>query len=243
LLMWDTGHPYYYVRVETPEAWTEHDILLVGGVDHKVGQDTHSEDRYDEIEQWARKHFPMTQSLEYQWSGEVMEPADGPAFLGRNPMDEDNIYVITGDSGNGMTHCTIGAMIVNDLILGRKNSWASIYNPARKVIHGISDFVTEQVNTLVQYTDWVKGGEVASMEDIPVGKGAIVQDGIHKLAVYRDDCDKLHTVSAVCTHLGCIVHFNAAERSWDCPCHGSRFDMNGEVLHGPAATPLSIKKL
>lgn len=243
LLMWDIGHPYYYVRVETPEAWTEHDILLVGGGDHKVGQDTHSEDRYDEIEQWARKRFPMTQSLEYQWSGEVMEPADGPAFLGRNPMDEDNIYVITGDSGNGMTHCTIGAMIVNDLILGRKNSWASIYNPARKVIHGISDFVSEQVNTLVQYTDWVKGGEVASMEDIQVGEGAIVQDGIHKLAVYRDDCGKLHTVSAVCTHLGCIVHFNVGERSWDCPCHGSRFDMNGEVLHGPAATPLSIKKL
>jgi Rieske Fe-S protein len=134
-------------------------------------------------------------------------------------------------------------MIVSDLIMGRDNPWTSIYNPARKVIHGISDFVSEQANTLAQYSDWVKGGEVASVEDIPVGEGAIVQDGARKLAVYRDDHGKLHAVAAVCTHLGCIVHFNSAERSWDCPCHGSRFDTNGEVLHGPAATPLTIRNL
>lgn len=243
LLMWDTGDPYYYVRVETPDSWADHDILLVGGADHKVGQDAHPEHRYDEIEQWVRKRFPMAQSLEYQWSGEIMEPSDGPAFLGRNPMDDDNIYVITGDSGNGMTHCTIGAMIVSDLIMGRENPWTSIYNPARKVIHGIYDFVSEQANTLAQYSDWVKGGEVASMEDIPAGQGAIIQDGTRKLAVYRDDQGELHAVSAVCTHLGCIVHFNSAECSWDCPCHGSRFDTNGEVLHGPAATSLFITKL
>lgn len=243
LLMWDTGDPYYYVRVETQDSWAGHDILLVGGADHKVGQDPHPEHRYDEIEQWVRERFPMTQSLEYQWSGEIMEPSDGPAFLGRNPMDDNNVYVITGDSGNGMTHCTIGGMIVSDLIMGRDNPWTSIYNPARKVIHGISDFVSEQANTLAQYSDWVKGGEVASVEDIPVGEGAIVQDGARKLAVYRDDHGKLHAVAAVCTHLGCIVHFNSAERSWDCPCHGSRFDTNGEVLHGPAATPLTIRNL
>jgi Rieske Fe-S protein len=134
-------------------------------------------------------------------------------------------------------------MIVSDLILGRDNPWASIYNPARKVIHGISDFVSEQANTLAQYSDWVKGGEVASVKDIPAGKGAIVQDGTRKLAVYRDGQGKLHAVSAVCTHLGCVVHFNSAEGSWDCPCHGSRFDTNGEVLHGPAATPLPITNL
>ncbi|MBA3755624.1 MAG: FAD-dependent oxidoreductase, partial [Nitrosomonas sp.] len=200
LLMWDTGDPYYYVRVETPDSEADHDILLVGGADHKVGQDSHPEHRYDEIEQWVRKRFPMAQSLEYQWSGEVMEPSDGPAFLGRNPMDDDNVYVITGDSGNGMTHCTIGGMIVSDLIMGRDSPWTSIYNPARKIIHGIADFVSEQANTLAQYSDWVKGGEVSSMADIPAGQGAVVQEGMHKLAVYRDDHGELHAVSAVCTH-------------------------------------------
>ena len=243
ILMWDTGDPYYYVRLETPDSESGSEILIVGGRDHKVGQDVHPEHRYDEIEQWVRERFPMAQSVEYRWSGEVIEPSDGPAFLGHNPMDDNNVYVITGDSGNGMTHGTIGGMIITDLIMGRHNPWIPLYNPARKVIHGISDFVTEQANTLVQYSDWLKGGEVDSVQDISAGQGAIVQDGSHKWAVYRDDQGELHAVSAKCTHLGCVVHFNSAERSWDCPCHGSRFDTNGEVLHGPASTPLAIVNL
>ena len=242
ILIWDTGDPYYYIRLELPDAERDYDILIVGGRDHKVGQEPHPTDRYDEIEQWVRERFPMAQSVEYRWSGEVMEPADGPAFLGRNPLDNDNVYVITGDSGNGMTHCTLGGMIITDLILGRQNPWSSMYDPGRKIIHGFSEYVTEQANTLSQYSDWVKGGEVSSISDIPIGEGAIVQEGADKLAVYHDSDGKIHTVSAVCTHLGCIVHFNSAERSWDCPCHGSRFDIDGEVLHGPASAPLPTRK-
>ena len=243
ILMWDTGDPYYYVRLESADYESNADILIVGGRDHKVGQDIHPEHRYDEIERWVRERFPMAQSVEYRWSGEIIEPSDGLAFLGRNPTDDKNVYVITGDSGNGMTHTTIGAMIINDLIMGRDNPWSSIYDPARKIIHGISDFVTEQANTLAQYSDWLKGGEVDSIKHILPGQGAIVQDGPQKLAIYRDDQGELHAVSAKCTHLGCVVHFNSAERSWDCPCHGSRFDTNGEVLNGPASTSLAIVNL
>lgn len=242
VLMWDTGDPYYYVRLELSNHSRDYDVLIVGGKDHKVGQDSHPEHRYEEIEQWLRERFPMAQSVEYRWSGEVMEPADGPAFLGRNPLDNDNVFVITGDSGNGMTHCTLGGIIVTDLIMGRDNPWTSLYDPGRKIIHGFSEFVTEQANTLSQYSDWVKGGEVSSISDIPAGAGAIVQDGADKLAVYHDSDGKVHILSAVCTHLGCIVHFNSAERSWDCPCHGSRFDIDGEVLHGPASAPLPVRK-
>lgn len=238
ILLWDTGDPYYYLRLETPEPDAAHDILIVGGADHKVGQDPHPEHRYDEIEQWVRERFPMAQSVEYRWSGEVMEPADGPAYLGRNPMDDKNVYIITGDSGNGMTHCTIGAMLVTDLILGRDHPWASLYDPALKVTHGIMDFVSEQANTLSQFGEWVTGGDVASIEEIAAGDGAIVRQGAHKLAVYRDEHGELHALSAKCTHLGCVVHWNSAERSWDCPCHGTRYATNGEVLHGPAPTPL-----
>lgn len=238
LLLWDTGDPYYYIRLETPDPQADHDILMVGGADHKVGQDTHPEHRYDEIERWVRERFPMAKAVEYRWSGEVMEPSDGAAYLGRNPMDDKNVYIITGDSGNGMTHCTIGAMLVTDLIMGRHNPWTSVYDPSRTVRHGISDFVSEQANTLSQYGDWVKGGEVESAQEIAAGQGAIVREGLQKLAVYRDEQGGLHSLSAKCTHLGCVVHWNSAERSWDCPCHGSRFDIDGQVLHGPAVSPL-----
>lgn len=238
ILLWDTGDPYYYIRLETPDPNGEHDILVVGGADHKVGQDTHPSSRYDAIERWLRARYPMALDVAYRWSGEVMEPADGLAYLGRNPMDDENVYVITGDSGNGMTHTTIGAMLVRDLIVGRDNQWAALYDPARKPLHGIGEFVSEQANTLAQYREWATGGEVDSVVEIPPGEGALLREGMRKLAVYRDQDGGLHAVSAKCTHLGCFVHWNAAETSWDCPCHGSRFDVHGEVLHGPAPTAL-----
>jgi glycine/D-amino acid oxidase-like deaminating enzyme/nitrite reductase/ring-hydroxylating ferredoxin subunit len=238
ILLWDTGDPYYYLRLATPGPDTEHELLVVGGADHKVGQDSHPEHRYADIERWVRERFPMAQAVEYRWSGEVMEPSDGMAYLGRDPVGSKDVYLITGDSGNGMTHCTAGAMLVTDLIMGRDNPWKAIYDPSRKVKHGVSDFVAEQANTLSQYGDWLTGGEVDSPAEIAPGQGAIVRAGLHKLAVYRDDTGELHSLSATCTHLGCVVHWNSAERSWDCPCHGSRFGVDGTVLHGPAAKAL-----
>lgn len=243
ILLWDTGDPYYYIRLETSGAPPGHEVLIVGGADHKVGQDAHPEHRYAGIERWVRERFPMAADVLYRWSGEVMEPSDGPAFLGRNPMDEKNVYVITGDSGNGMTHCTIGAMLVTDLILGHANPWASLYDPARKVTRGMADFVEEQINTAAQYGDWAKGGELQSGQQLAPGEGAIINQGLQKVAVYRDDQGALHAVTAKCPHLGCVVHFNSAERSWDCPCHGSRFSISGAVLHGPSYAPLDPVRL
>ncbi|MFL6674639.1 MAG: FAD-dependent oxidoreductase [Massilia sp.] len=243
ILLWDTGDPYYYVRLATPYPNADHEILIVGGADHKVGQDSHPEHRYDEIERWVRERFPMAQSVQYRWSGEVMEPSDGVAYLGRDPAGSKNVYLITGDSGNGMTHCTAGAMLVTDLIMGRDNPWSVIYDPARKVTHGVLDFVSEQANTLSQYGDWLTGGELDSPQQIAAGQGAIVRDGMRKLAVYRAESGELHVLSAACTHLDCVVHWNGAERSWDCPCHGSRFDVHGTVLHGPAARALEQVEL
>jgi len=242
ILLWDTGDPYYYVRLHTPDRDSDHDVLIVGGADHKVGQDDHPEHRYAELERWALERFPMATGAAYRWSGTVMEPADGLAFLGRNPADDKNVFVITGDSGNGMTHCTIGAMVVKDLILGKETPWAAIYDPARKTIHahGVSEFISEQANTLAQYGDWLVAGEVKSVREIAAGQGAIVRDGVRKLAVFRDEQSELHALSAMCTHLGCVVHWNSAERSWDCPCHGSRFDVQGKVLNGPAATAMNV---
>ena len=243
ILLWDNGDPYYYVRLTALDEKSEHEILIVGGADHKVGQDEHPEHRYAEIENWTRQHFPMAGPVDFKWSGQIMEPADGVGYMGRNPMDYKDVYVITGDSGNGMTHCTAGAILVTDLIMGRSNSWLDLYDPARTALHGMSEFLKELGNTVAQYGDWVKGGDVDSPEQIPPGEGAILRKGEQRVAVYRDQNGKIHALSAACTHLGCVVSWNAAETSWDCPCHGSRFSVYGQILHGPAAKPLEVIQL
>ena len=137
-LLWDTGKPYYYARLAPAAHGASHEMLLVGGLDQpaRPGLQLHRQDRYDEIEAWSRARFPNAGVLEYRWSGRVMEPCDGIALLGRNPMDCDNVYIITGDSGNGMTHCTAGAILITDQILGRINRWSDLYSPARQPFHG-----------------------------------------------------------------------------------------------------------
>lgn len=242
MLMWDDGDPYYYVRLAAMDEGPD-DVLIVGGQDHKTGQDEVPQHRWNEIEMWVRNRFPEAGEVLYRWSGEVMEPADGIAFLGNNPMDSDNVYVITGDSGNGMTNCTAGAMLVRDKILGRVNPWEEIYSPSRKPIHGMGDLATEQVNVAEQYADWLRGGEVKSPEHIAPGEGALIRRGMTLYAVHRPAEGALQVCSAKCTHLGCAVHWNSAEKTWDCPCHGSRFSTSGEALHGPAVKPLAILSL
>jgi nitrite reductase/ring-hydroxylating ferredoxin subunit len=185
----------------------------------------------------------MAGEVAFRWSGEVMEPSDGLPYLGRNPLDNEHVYQITGDSGNGMTHATAGAILVADLIADRPNSWKELFDPARKAVHGLGDFFKEQANTLSQYADWVKSGDTLHPDQIAPGQCGLVRDGAALLAVYRHEDGRLQALSAACTHLGYAVPWNSAERSWDCPCHGSRFGIDGAVLHGSAPTPLAPKPL
>ncbi|HEX6630474.1 MAG TPA: FAD-dependent oxidoreductase [Gemmatimonadaceae bacterium] len=234
-LYWDTPDPYHYVRLQREG---DDDLLLVGGEDHKTGQGTENEGCFDRLEGWARDRFPMAGALAYRWSGQVMEPVDRMAFIGRDPAGQHNVYVATGDSGHGMTHGTIAGILLTDLITGRDNPWATLYDPSRRTLRAAADFVRENVNVAAQYADYVTPGEVDSADEIQPGHGAVLRRGARKIAVYRAEDGTLHERSAVCTHLYCIVHWNDVERSWDCPCHGSRFAPTGEVLNGPAAAPL-----
>jgi Rieske Fe-S protein len=168
----------------------------------------------------------------------VMEPVDAVAFIGRNPLDK-NIYISTGDSGMGMTHGTIAGMLLIDLIQGRSSPWAEIYDPSRKTLRSITEYAKENLQVAAKYAEWVTPGEVKSIEEIKADEGAILRSGVSKLAVYRDPTGQLHAYSATCTHLACVVHWNPTEKSWDCPCHGSRFDAHGRVVNGPAASDLS----
>lgn len=238
ILLWDTPDPYHYVRVAS--ATDEQEVLIVGGEDHKTGQeeDRSADERFTRLLDWTRKRFPVTGAPLYKWSGQIMEPVDLMAFIGRNPGDHDNVYIVTGDSGNGMTHGTIAGLLLGDLIAGRENPWAALYDPSRITLRAAPTFASETLNFAAQYSDLVTGGDVASVEDIKPGSGAIIRRGLSKVAVYRDVQGTLVERSAVCTHLGCIVQWNDGEKTWDCPCHGSRFDVQGQVLNGPAIKAL-----
>lgn len=238
-LYWDQADPYHYVRLHKGPAADSQDMLIVGGEDHKTGQADDGEDRHQRLEQWARTRFPMIKHIEYRWSGQVMEPIDGLGLIGRNPSDESNVYIATGDSGMGMTHGTIAAILITDLILGRTNAWTTLYDPSRKSLKAAGTFVQENLNVAAQYADWVSSGDVESEDQIPKGTGAILRHGIQKLAVYRDEGGELHRCSAVCPHLKCIVAWDSIEHTWNCPCHGSRFNAYGKVLNGPAKADLS----
>jgi glycine/D-amino acid oxidase-like deaminating enzyme/nitrite reductase/ring-hydroxylating ferredoxin subunit len=234
LLYWDTADPYRYVRLHAePGRGT---FLIVGGEDHKTGQEEHPEASFLRLESWARERFPAMGEVELRWSGQVLEPADGLAFIGRHP-GEENLYLATGDSGHGMTHGTLAGMIISDLVAGRENRWSGLYDPARRPTHPLAaaEYLHENLNVAAQYADWIRRLGHSLPE---AGAGTVIRDGREPLAVYRDPDGELHVRSAVCTHLGCIVQWNRVEGSWDCPCHGSRFAPDGEVLSGPAISGL-----
>ena len=245
-LFWDTSDPYHYIRLQRAshaelggDTPGNIDLLIVGGEDHKSGQAQDGEERWRRLEAWMRERFPSAGEVEFRWSGQVMETQDGLAFIGRNPMDSPNVYVATGDSGMGMTHGTIAGILLTDLIAGSANPWTDLYDPSRIRTGAAGEFVKENLNVAIQYTSWVTGGDVASVDEIAPNTGAVIREGLRKVAVFRDESGQLHRRSAVCTHLGCIVSWNPSASTWDCPCHGSRFDKFGVVVNGPAKDDLA----
>lgn len=241
-LYWDVEDPYHYVRLQQEASETNKqnapagssEILIVGGEDHKTGQEDDGELRFRRLEAWARLRWPQIQEVAFQWSGQVMQSQDYLGFIGRNPRDKQNIYIATGDSGMGMTHGTIAGMLISDLILGKENPWTDLYDPGRIKLRAAQEFISENVNVAAQYADYFTGGDVSTAKDVARGSGAVLRRGIKKVAVYRDQQGAVLECSAVCPHLGGIVRWNSTENTWDCPLHGSRFDPNGNVINGPA---------
>ncbi len=243
-LYWDTTNPYHVIRLQTlrsgSSAAPAGDLLIVGGEDHKTGQADDAAVRYKQLEEWTRSRFPMTADIRFRWSGQVVESMDGVAFIGRNPMDKQNVFIATGFSGNGMTCGAITGRLLTDLILGLENPWVWLYEPSRKTMRAAERFAKEALNTAAQYGKWLTRGDVSTAALVTPGTGAIVRRGLNKIAVYCDDAGQKHECSAVCPHLGGIVAWNHSEESWDCPCHGSRFNKLGKLLNGPANTDLQI---
>ncbi len=234
-MYYDTADPYHYIRTAPLTAHT--DLLIVGGEDHRTAEERDIKSLYERLERWTRDRFPMLKEIKYHWSGQVIEPVDSLAFIGRLKKES---YLITGDSGNGLTHGTLGAILISDLIMGRPNPWEKIYNPHRITLKTAGDFIQENCNSLAQYKDWLQPADVKSEDEIKRNCGAIVCEGLKKMACYRDSEGKLHKVSAVCPHLGALVRWNESEHCWECPAHGSRFTTDGQVIQGP--TNHNLKK-
>lgn len=251
VLWWDTGDfnensltpPYHYVRLQDFDA--SHDLLIVGGEDHPTGlpEVSHKKetDVYTYLETWAQKHFGIkTEDVVYRWSGQVLEPIDGLAYIGKNPGDHDNTYIVTGDSGNGMTHGVIAGQLICDLITGKENKFEDLYHPGRfKLIKAGNKFFKEIIGGLFSYFRFKDNTEAPEViRTIPTNEARMIDIKGESKGVFRDENDHLHIVGVECTHLKCIVKWNNDEKSWDCPCHGSRFSHEGKVLNGPASKDL-----
>jgi len=232
-LFWDTASPYHYLREHSTD---DGDLVIVGGADHKTGQEHDTASRYLELERYLRDRFDVDEIV-HRWSGEVFEPADGLPYVGRG---HEHVLYATGLSGNGLTWGTAAAMLLADLVLEADAPWAPLLSPRRvKPIASASSFFRENANVGARFVaDRLRQADARALDDVPPGEGRLVQIGARKVAAYRDGAGQLHTMSPVCTHLGCIVQWNGADKTWDCPCHGGVFAATGEVLWGPPVQAL-----
>jgi len=238
-LYWDMLDPYHYVRIH-PGAESDH--LIVGGADHKSGEADDAEVRYEALEAWIRNLVPALGRVTHRWSGQILDTIDYSSFSGRNPGNK-NVYVHTGDSGQGITHGVVGSLIIASAIMQGRELWQELYAPDRKTASALGTFISENITAVKNFAEYVAPAEVGSYNEIKRGEGKIVRDGLKKVAAYRDKNGRLHAFSAACTHLGCHLHWNSFEQCWDCPCHGSHFGVDGAVLNGPAIHPLEKAKV
>jgi glycine/D-amino acid oxidase-like deaminating enzyme/nitrite reductase/ring-hydroxylating ferredoxin subunit len=233
-LMWDTLDPYHYVRIQPGRRGHS---VIVGGEDHRTGLANDAQVRFANLDAWARARFPGLGAVSHSWSGQVYEPVDYLPYIGRNPGNE-RVFIVTGDSGQGMTMGATAGLIIPDLIEGRENRWAEIFRPSRKSLSSALTYLDENKDVAANFAEYVAADTKASADEINPGEGGLLRDGVKIIAAYRDPRGELHMQSAACTHIGCIVHWNSFEQCWDCPCHGSQFSPEGDVMQGPAFRPL-----
>ncbi|MEO7867376.1 MAG: FAD-dependent oxidoreductase [Candidatus Eisenbacteria bacterium] len=234
-LYYDTLKPYHYVRVQRGDSSASSgDLLIVGGEDHPTGKHDDAATRWSALERWTRERFPMCGKIAHRWSGQVFEPHDGLAFIGQDGRGS-HLSIVTGASGSGMTYGMMAATLITDRWSGRKHPAASLFDPARKIRRIKQRSVAAGESNA---NDNATTPQRRTLASIHPSEGAVIRRTGHAYAVYRDEQGSLSRMSAKCTHLGCEVAWNSAEKSWDCPCHGSRFDRHGKVVTGPAIDDL-----
>lgn len=235
-LLYDSAEKYKYVRLTCCDD--KDDYLVVGGCDHKVGQANPS-GRFTTLETWVRERFTQAGTVDYRWSGQVNEPFDYMAFIGRN-QGQKNIYIVTGDSGDGLTHGVLAGKLIADQIQGISNPWSKLYDPSRiaSVMQSLPQMLAHDVQINTQYTRYLES-DIEDIEDLAPGEGGMLNsETAEPVVVYKDESSCVQEFSAICPHLKGVVCWNAVEKTWDCPVHGSRFSKEGICLQGPAKSNL-----
>ncbi|PYH48660.1 FAD-dependent oxidoreductase [Aspergillus saccharolyticus JOP 1030-1] len=236
-LLYDAAEAYKYVRFTACDETD--DYLVIGGCDHKVGQER-TAGRFDELEGWVRERFPQAGAVDYRWSGQIFEPVDYMAFIGKN-QGLNHTYIVTGDSGNGLTHGVLAGKLIADEITGVENPWADLYNPNRmkSIAKSMPSMLKHDLQINAQYKRWMQS-DITDIEDLaPCSGGVMKENPATPVAVYKDEHGKAHKFSAICPHMKAVLSWNETEKSWDCPVHGSRFSCDGVCIEGPAKANLT----
>lgn len=235
-LIYDLKDPYHYFRTHIIDGKT---YIIAGGFDHKTGHEENTEQKFRELEAYLRNHFDID-SIDYKWSSQYFIPADGLPYIGLLPGHE-NIYTGTGYGGNGMTLGTLAAKMICELVTTGESKYAHLFNPGRiKPIAGFEAFVKENADVISKFIDMRFSYEqVSTLAELAPGDAVLADWEDKKVALYKDENGRVYALDPVCPHAKCLVAWNNAEKSWDCPCHGSRFACNGAVLTGPARKGLT----
>lgn len=235
-LGYDLCDPYHYYRSQIING---EEYLIAGGEDHKTGHEENTDQCFKTLEAYLRKFFVIT-NIAYKWSSQYYIPADGLPYIGHLPGSRENVYAATGFNGNGMILGTISAKIITDLVVTGNNKYKELFSPARvKPVAGFVDFVKEAADVVGHFIgDKFKAKKTDAFADIATGEAKLIKYEGNTLAVYKDEDNNVHAVNPACTHIKCNVLWNCTEKSWDCPCHGSRFSIDGELLTAPARKDL-----
>lgn len=234
----DLSVPYHYYRSQEIDGKK---YVIAGGEDHKTGHEEDAEKHFEALETYVRQYFDVAE-VTHRWSSQFYTPGDGLPFIGKAPV-EHHVFWATGYDGNGMTFGTLSAMIISDIILGKGSKYEELFSPARfNVKAGLVDTVKESADAVFHLIkDKFTARKIDSLDEIPLGSGDTVSLEGKTMSVYRDELGTVHAVESACTHMGCNVAWNNTEKSWDCPCHGARYDIRGVVLNGP--TTKNLKKI
>ena len=231
-LIYDMYDPYHYIRSQKIKG---KEYLILGGEDHRTGENENAASSFLRLESYIRKHFDVSEIL-FKWSSQYFEPADGLPYIGHLPGHPGNIFVATGYGGNGMIYSSVAAIVLTRMILEKESPYSKLFDPNRvKPIAGFATFLKQNVDAFKNFVGkWFDKEKLEEFAELAPGEGRVIRYGGEKLALYKDEQGELHALSPVCTHMKCSVAWNNAEQSWDCPCHGSRFSYEGKVLTGPA---------
>ena len=240
-LVYDMYDPYHYYRTQVVDG---EKFLIAGGEDHKTAHEENTEACFTKLESYFRKYFDI-EEITFRWSSQYFEPVDGLPYIGHLPGHPDNIFVATGFGGNGITYSQVAALVLSDLIVKGESQYEKLFNPNRiKPVAGFTNFVKESADVVgILAGKWFSSSKIRELGDLAKGEARVVKYEGESVALYKDKDGNFHAVDPACTHIKCVVSWNNAEKTWDCPCHGSRFSMDGEMLTGPARKDLNKVEL